>query len=907
MKSTLLTVALVYGTVAAGEAIPGKRPVTDFGERELNHSEESCLRKLGGMDDDELFKFFDEHPRKHHMRQAKMFEYGLKGAVRKWKLDGDEGARKLAIRVCKAALRTYLNENDEKLRSRISEKGSIDLQNHRLRDACEHFALLYYLSGDSSCAHKAAVLLARFGEVTPKWPCYQPYGADPDQVRESHPQSGPNFYRQWDASGFWGTWIYLDLHQGVPLARAYDLIYNSGEMQKLGALRSIERMLYRHIEIQRQMEPKSLGNLDGYQMRGFMHFARLLNEPEWVHECVHWIQAIFKTKFYADGWWHEGTVSYHRQTWGNLVPIARDLMQGYSDPPGFVSEIDGTRFGNLDILKLLERPIARAQNVDALIHQPDGNYQTIHDTSYPQVDWQKVFIKEARPVLFGCMGHGTLGTGKGENMVQASLHFGGTHGHEHYDCLNLTYFAKGKELISETLYRPIKGSRSTYAWQRSTAAHNTVVVDERSQTGRGNRHTIRRHKQPEDAVEGIADWRYRWAGAGDAMNDGKLRLFNTEFEWVQVVEADGERSIGTLTDMEHYRRTIVLVKISESDTYVVDIFRVKGGRTHDYLLHSCLSDPYGMKTSLDLRRAFGLLHSGLPLEAVHAAATDNAWRVDFTLDDGSAALASYFLPQPGTRVTECLAPAMRRIGRAPFLAVSQSDGDSTFVVVHHPYRGQPAIRKVELLKLEPASEKAVAIRVSLPERVDTIISTMDEKPWPIRQAPGEKLKVRGRFAHIAQGSGADNWAYLVDGDLLELGDRRLGGKVSHCGVLTGTLRVEAGDDLDAFVTPAKLPGADALAGRTLMVDQGGLLVQSFRIDRVEQRDGRTLVHSRDEPGMTIKSGLVKLEYYPCWGIRGEARFKIAGSALLRAGAEGEWQLKATGPLRALVGGREVVE
>ena len=98
-----------------------------------------------------------------------------------------------------------------------------------------------------------------------------------------------------------------------------------------------------------------------------------------------------------------------------------------------------------------------------------------------------------------------------------------------------------------------------------------------------------------------------------------------------------------------------------------------------------------------------------------------------------------------------------------------------------------------------------------------------------------------------------------------------------------------------------------MAGRTLMVDQGGLLVQSFRIDRVEQREGRTLVHSRDEPGMTIKPGLVKQEYYPCWGIRGEAKFKIAGSALLRARAEGEWRLKATGPVQASVSGQEVAK
>jgi len=875
------------------EVMPMKRPVTNFKDRDLNSNENSSLKKIRGMSENALFKFFDEHPRSHHMRQAKFFEYGVKGAVRKWKLTGDKTYLNVAVKAYRTALRPYLNESDEQLRTRITDKGSIDLQNHRMRDACEHFAMLYYLSEDTGYAHKAAVLLSRFGEVIPKWPCYLPYGADSDDVRESHPQSGPGFYREWDASGFWGTWIYLDLHQGVPLARAYDLIHTSGEMQKLGELKSIEAMLHRHIEIQRQMDPRSFGNLDGYQMRGFMLFARLLDQPEWVHECVAWIRAIFKTNFYADGWWHEGTVSYHRQTWGNLVPIARDLMQGYSDPPGFVSRLDGTRFDKLDILKVLERPIARAKRVEELIHQPDGNYQTIHDTSYPQANWQKLYIKEARPVLFGCMGHGTLGTGKEKNMVQASLHFGGTHGHEHFDCLNITYFAKGKELISETLYRPPKGSKSTRTWQSSTAAHVTVVVDERSQTARNNRHTIRRQKQPEDAIEGISDWRYRWSGHGNAMNDGKLRLFNTDFGWVQVAEADGERSIGTLSAMEHYRRTIALVKISESDTYLVDVFRVKGGKTHDYMLHSCLSEPHTMKTSLEMKRTFGLFHSGLPLEALYAGKTDGEWDVHYTMDDGSAGLVSHFLPQQGARVTECVAPAMRRIGTAPFLAVSQSDGDSTFVAVHHPYVGKPLIRDVQLLDTMPRDEKAVAIRITLPNRVDTIVSTMDEDPRTLRQIGGGEVKIRGRFAHIAEGTGKDNWAYLVEGDLLDFKDRKIEGKVSYRGLVTKTSRVEAGEDFDAFLTETRLPTDGSLNGRVLMIDLGGLLVQSFIIDHVERKNGQTFIHSRDEPGMTITPGLVKLEYYPCWGIRGEAKFKIAGSALLKPDRTGKRQLSTT--------------
>ena len=99
---------------------------------------------------------------------------------------------------------------------------------------------------------------------------------------------------------------------------------------------------------------------------------------------------------------------------------------------------------------------------------------------------------------------------------------------------------------------------------------------------------------------------------------------------------------------------------------------------------------------------------------------------------------------------------------------------------------------------------------------------------------------------------------------------------------TKTYRVEAGDPLDAFVTAQELPTDGSLDGRTLMIDEAGVLVQAFTIRHVTRRGAETLIHSADEPGMTISPNLIKLECFPCWGIVGQARFHIAGSTILRA-------------------------
>ena len=174
----------------------------------------------------------------------------------------------------------------------------------------------------------------------------------------------------------------------------------------------------------------------------------------------------------------------------------------------------------------------------------------------------------------------------------------------------------------------------------------------------------------------------------------------------------------------------------------------------------------------------------------------------------------------------------------------------------------------------------MAVRVTLTTgRQDVVVSTDDNGDLIDRVVPEAGIAVRGRFAHVARGGASDSWAYLVDGETLVADKRLVKCAMRFSGALTATHRVEAGAEFDAFETALPLPDDGSLNGRTLMVDVGGLLVQGFRIGRVERIDGRTLIHTPDEPGMTITDNRVKLNYYPGWGVQGEARFHIAGSAL----------------------------
>lgn len=839
---------------------------------------ERTLKNVRTLAEDQLRERWQTRPPPAEAHKA------AKAALTLWRQTNEERWQDLGVRCCRAALGDLLTTDTDELCARIDERGVKNAEHFMLRDACRFLAYLYVLTQEREHASRAARLLGRFAETIPAWKIYIPHYGD-DKWSKAYPQEEEGFYRNWDATGLWGTWIYSDTHAALPLLDAYDLIHASGVLQEAGTLGAVEDMLRRHVRVQFNYG-RVLGNMDGTQMTGILAFAKVLGEPEWVHACVRWIRDIYKTQFYADGWWHEGTPSYHKQIHHNLKGIFANWLQGYSDPPGFTSEHDSTRHDDLDLSDSLGGPVARADAALRDIQQPNRICQVLNDTVFPQPVWWAPPMQKAVPILFGCMGHAILGTGEGKGkMVQASLSYGGTHGHEHFDCLSLILFAKSHELIAETRYRPMNVSNTTREWHGMTAGHATVVVDGLDQTDRQSAAAAEagcmRRKQPEDEIPGVPDSRWRWMGHGNAMNDGKLRLFNTDFEMVQTVQADGERSYAGHVPLDVYRRTLVLVKIDNDDAYVLDVFRVRGGTVHDYMLHSCLDLPHSAAFSLDLKGADGdpePLHKYITPR--RHTRTDAGWHVTFTMADSPARLRTFMLPQPNTEVIVGDGPAMRHEGVVPFIAVRQSDGESLFVAVHHPYEGESRLRGVEAIPLAPGSADAVAVRVILPDAVDTIIVSPD-RDAPVRAADGT-FAVTGRVAHSRRTPDGVVWNYLVDGSSARFDERTVTRETACSGPLTGTLRLEAGDAMNAFLTPAALPAGDELAGHTLMVDEAGLLVQSFVIERVHRTEEGAAIEVRGEPGMTITPGLIKLEYYPCWGIRGDARFRIAGSALARS-------------------------
>jgi len=781
----------------------------------------------------------------------------------------DPQLRASVEKATRATLGDLVNRTPAELAAMVSLEGSADVANIQMRDACLHLAMLYAVTGDHRHAELSAALLSKFAWAIPQWPIWTPCNVPQDQ-RQRAQQSSPDTFKSEYSTGLWGLWIYFDLILGTPLAQANAIIADSGATRDINAETAIRSMLDLHVATQRKYNPMpDYSNMDASQIRGELDFGLYMPDPQLVHDGVNHLKQMFRLGFYPDGWWHEGSPAYHYDLVHGMRDICQELLQGYSDPSGFVAS-DGTRFDNLNLLSLMSLPMSRGEQVIKDTTLPDRTMMGIHDTPWPTI----VYGTPSPPTssfIFGCMGQGSLITGTGAAKAMATLHWSGTGSHAHFDALSLNLWAKETEVISGTQYHPMAGSQSSRSWHESTAAHATVVVDNVNQGSSGPNGTHRRFRQPEDSIAGVPDWRARWYWSQSIDDAGQLRLLSTEFPSVQVIEADAARAYDMVTNMSMYRRTVALVKIDDSDTYVVDIFRVKGGSTHDYMLHSCLQMTQQLDVSLPLSSMSGTVGSSF-ISDLRGAATGSNWLSVFKLGNG-VSLLTFMAGAPGTTVITGTAPAMRRVDSAPFLTVRRTGSSNTFVAVHHVITGPtPRIQGIELVPTD--SPDTVALKVHVGDRTDLVISSVDAER--LVHVDGG-VEVRGAFAHLTTGATGRNWAFLLDGDHLLSSNARIDGQVSHEGVIIGTSSIEDGASGNGFVISPPVPASAALAGAAFIVDMAGQYSWSYR---VAAGSSGTSIVTPDEPGFIVSNGLVKQTYFPNWGFSGQARFRIPGYAAL---------------------------
>lgn len=469
----------------------------------------------------------------------------------------------------------------------------------------ETCAVAYALTGEAKYAHATRLALLRLAEVFPRYLIRAGYGygeiADMDphvaarnllDLPEDELVFPPNrpdrrlHTGHWSASrvgtsGMDGWWVRR-------IARAYDLTCRAADegapVYSEDERALIERDLLLESAYMALCDPrinnKSVGNRFGAAVVG-----AVVGHPDLVHFGLEGFVRTVEEWFLPDGGTSESP-AYAMMTMSGVMDFAL-LLRGYSDPPGYrnaagerLDDFDaatGTRFGDCwqALVWTLQGNLRHPPSADSYRTTGIGaHFAELLALSYP-TQQNLALLRELAPgapsggqaqqailyrepaledeppalelpdVVFPFLAQGYLRTGDAGRDSLLLLNAGDWGIHHHLDSLDLYYWKDGRELLSDLGY--LWDHPDSYQTRR-TFAHNTVLVDGRDQRTRGR--------------------------------GGSFHLFHLAPR-VKVMEASSE----AYEAASEYRRTVVQVEHGEGASYALDIFRVAGGDTRQYVFH----------------------------------------------------------------------------------------------------------------------------------------------------------------------------------------------------------------------------------------------------------------------------------------------------------------------------------
>ena len=126
----------------------------------------------------------------------------------------------------------WVDLSNEQLRSHIDDVEYRSGDNSKMVGVLKVLAQKYGETGEDKYAYKAAVILHRYSEVLKHWGWYDRISK---QVRpHDYTEAAWGWMMPPRYAGMWSSWHPYDLHYSAPLVLAYDQIYNSGQVEKLG-------------------------------------------------------------------------------------------------------------------------------------------------------------------------------------------------------------------------------------------------------------------------------------------------------------------------------------------------------------------------------------------------------------------------------------------------------------------------------------------------------------------------------------------------------------------------------------------------------------------------------------------------------------------------------------------------
>lgn len=473
--------------------------------------------------------------------------------------------------------------------------------------ALHQLAYAYALTGEDQYAKKAAVIFDALAYLSPT-------------------TKGPRDFHA-DDKAIAGRLHFLTsiVHRSkVHFVRSFDLLYNNPAMQAKSyyndqsivqnvAKGILEDYMFVEFDL-RNGKLTTMHNHESDELRGMLATGLVLGNPDYIRWGIQAASYFFENTIDRDGLYYEGSPSYANFTQTVFSDIAElayyynpenydleglpERVNFYDHPKlrEFLAEmrnkldiaghfasygnassdrlrievgartIDGKEFLLLDQLyhrteipelkeiykeKILEysqgNPDQRRSGTWALFH--------VKPEAYPKVERFRQ-TDQAKTAYYAGPSLAILGSGEGRERRSLLIRGGPNLPHSHDDALALFYYDKGYLLTQDNGYN-IFGSPLHSGWGSQAVSHNLVVVDNDKYRKGWYKNT------PGAEILGFAN-----------------------LDGLKYVHLDAPYQFPTSAFIKEYSRRTALIDIDNGDSYVVDVFTVRGGQRHDYVFHT---------------------------------------------------------------------------------------------------------------------------------------------------------------------------------------------------------------------------------------------------------------------------------------------------------------------------------
>ncbi|GBG08382.1 hypothetical protein PAT3040_02962 [Paenibacillus agaridevorans] len=543
-------------------------------------------------------------------------------------------------------------------------------------DAAMYLSYLYVLTGENAYAEKAGEIVKEFADKYPQYALH-------DVVTPIRPIASRVFYSVLSEGAYFVT----------PMVYAVDNLYNSGVFDTAYKKAIREDMLYPSADVMKRSF--STNNFQVIQDTALGLIGYLYDDPDLITEAkegytptaqageaMGMFNELLDYGVGEDGFWFEGTPSYHGFVLKEYIFLA-DAAQRFGSNVGENLYTGNNKLKSMfDAMLNLPYPDLTMQANNDSPYKPNlitpiylwmmetadreyqaasSQYRSFLNQAYTTVERSDADLfslltgyrqipYSAEPFILHDANMSAVGTVLTRNhyngqTYMSTMDYGMfTGSHDHYDKLNITTYGNDRVWLDDLGISPY-GTDSAENYYRMSAAHNTVVVPDANQAG---------------------------------ISGSFLTLGHTNSMHYSAAAADG-----IFADVQQYRRALISV-----DDWMLDVFKL---RTYDEVTFDWFARVPDSTMELSLATipqtgSLGTANGYQYTDLLGQGTTTGNWSADFT--DDTDMNKSYRITMLNDRQMDVFearsyGTANKQNIKIPVLAARQTvEGDGEFVAIH---------------------------------------------------------------------------------------------------------------------------------------------------------------------------------------------------------------------------------